>query len=372
MPPEAEKRGTPMGCFFCEGLNRRGFLQKMLLVLGGVAWELFRGEMPASAFSVISEEKEEAIGRRVHREILNRFGYYNDQALQAYVTQVGQRVLKPAESSPFKFQFTVVDDPLVNAFAVPGGFVYVTRGILAELNNEAELATVLAHEIAHVTSHHSAQQMTRALGAQIVTLGLAVLSPGGREHAAGWAALSNEISTQILLGYGREAELEADEKGLRWALKAGYDPGGLMSFMRTLQIRNRLTGVGYHAFRATHPDTLERIDRARVMIGILTPEDGRPLEVKEDAFKAHLDGLVYGEPKDRKRVRVLTAGDGQNLKEIAQALWGTENRAWDLALLNGIRDEDSPLRTGQKLKVIYDPFEEPPMHLPKDLSPNGQ
>ncbi len=370
MPPGVEKIGHAGSCFCCAGLNRRGFLKKMLLVLGGIAWELFHGGPFASAFSVISEEKEEAIGRKVHREILNKFGYYRDAALQAYVTQVGQRVLKQAESSPFKFLFTVVDHPMINAFAVPGGYVYVTRGILAELNNEAELAAVLGHEIAHVTSHHSAEQMTRALGAQIVTLGLAVVSPGGRENTAGWAALSNEIATQILLGYGREAELESDEKGLRWALKAGYDPRGLMSFMRTLQIRSRLSGIGYHAFRATHPDTLERIDRARVMIDILTPEDGRPLEVKADAFKARLDGLVYGKPTERKRIRILTAREGQNLKEIARGLWGTENRAWDLALLNGIRDEEGPLRAGQKLKVIYDPLEEDPVRLPKDLSPN--
>ncbi|MFQ5658711.1 MAG: M48 family metalloprotease, partial [Candidatus Methylomirabilales bacterium] len=223
-------------------------------------------------------------------------------------------------------------------------------------------------EIAHVTSHHSAEQMTRALGAQILGLGLAVLSPGGRENAAGWAALSSEITNQILLGYGREAELESDQKGLGWAVKAGYDPRGMIDFFRTLQIRYRLSGIGYHALRSTHPQTLERIDRSRVMIDILTAQTGRSLEVKADAFKAHLDGLVYGERRDRKRVRVVEVAEGQTLKNVARTLWGDENRAWDLALLNGIRDEELPLRGGQKLKVIYDPFEENPLQLPKDLS----
>ncbi|MFQ5882009.1 MAG: M48 family metalloprotease [Candidatus Methylomirabilales bacterium] len=347
-------------------MSRRGFLQGMLLLGGGIVWGLLRGRGPAWAFSVISEAQEEAIGKRAHREILKKFGYYQDAALQAYITRVGQRVLQEAESTPFEFQFTIVDHPMINAFAVPGGFVYITRGILAELNSEAELATVLGHEIAHVTSHHSAKQITRALGAKILTLGLAVLSPGGAENRAGWAALSGEIFTQILLGYGREAELEADEKGLRWAVKAGYDPRGMMSFMRTLQIRNRLTGVGYHTLRATHPQTLERIDRARVMIEILTAGAENSLEIKEDAFKAHLEGLMYGERSERKRVKIIAAHGGETLKEIARTLWGTENRAWDLALLNGIRKEDTPLRAGQKLKVIHDPFDERPLRLPKD------
>ncbi|MFQ5847052.1 MAG: M48 family metalloprotease [Candidatus Methylomirabilales bacterium] len=356
------------GCLRSGQVDRRRFLRGLLLLGGGIAWGLFRGVSPVCAFTVISEAKEEAIGKRAHQEILNKFGYYKDEALQAYVTRVGRRVLREAEPNPFKFQFTVVDQPVINAFAVPGGFVYVTRGILAQLNSEAELATVLGHEIAHVTSHHSAEQLTRALGAQILTLGLAAVSPGGRQNAAGWLALSSELFTQILLGYGREAELEADEKGLRSAVKAGYDPRGMVNFMRALQIQNRLSGVGYHALRGTHPDTLERIDRARVMVGILTPEAKRSLAVKADEYKAHLDGLVYGKRRERKRVRIVTARGGENLKQVAQSLWGTENRAWDLALLNGIRDESRPLHAGQKLKVIYDPLDEPPLRLPKDLS----
>jgi predicted Zn-dependent protease len=356
-------------CLSCSHqMNRRGFLRSMVLLGGGVIGHLLRGHVPAWAFSVISEEQEKAMGRRAHEQILAQFGYYRDASLQAFVTQLGQRVLREAESSPFEFRFTIVDVPMVNAFAVPGGFVYVTRGILAELNSEAELATILGHEIAHVTSHHSAEQMTRALGAQVLTLGLAVLSPGGQENAAGWTAISSEISTQILLGYGREAELESDEKGLKWAVKAGYDPRGMIDFLRSLQIRYRLSGIGYHALRATHPEILERIDRNRVMIDILTDKAAGPLKVEADDYKARLEGLVYGGRGGQKQVRVLAARGGENVKDIAKTLWGTENRAWDLALLNGIRDQDRPLRPGEKLKVIYDPLEEPPVQLPKDLS----
>ena len=357
-------------------MRRRAFLRGVVLLGGGIAvllgggimGEAVCGRASAWAFSIISAEKEEAIGKRAHQEILQNFGYYKDVALQAYVTQVGERVLREAESSPFKFQFTVVDHPMVNAFAVPGGFVYVTRGMLAELNSEAELATILGHEIAHVTSHHSAEQMTRALGAQILGVGLAVLSPGGRENAGGWAALSGAIANQILLGYGREAELESDQKGLRWAVKAGYDPQGMINFLHTLQVRYRLSGIGYHALRSTHPETLERIDRSRVMIEILTAQTGRSLEVMADSYKARLDGLVYGDRHERKHVKVLSAQEGESLKDIAKTLWGTENRAWDLALLNGIRDEGRPLREGEKVKIIYDPFEETRFRPPKDHS----
>jgi predicted Zn-dependent protease len=340
----------------------------MGLLGGGILGHLLRGYMPAWAFAIISEAQEEAMGRRAHQQILSQFGYYRDTGLQAFVTQVGQRVLRQAESSPFEFQFTIVDIPMVNAFAVPGGFVYVTRGILADLNSEAELATILGHEIAHVTSHHSAEQMTRALGAQILGLGLAVLSPGGPQNSAGWAAISSEISTQILLGYGREAELESDEKGLRGAVKAGYDPRGMIDFLRSLQIRYRLSGIGYHALRASHPQILERIDRNRVMIQVLTSKGGRDLEVKADDYKSRLEGMVYGDRREKKEVRVVAAQGGERVKDIARSLWGTENRTWDLALLNGIRDQDRPLRPGEKLKVIYDPLEESPAQFPKDLS----
>ncbi|MFQ5959814.1 MAG: M48 family metalloprotease [Candidatus Methylomirabilales bacterium] len=358
-----------MPCLGCNGngMDRRQFLRSMVLLSGGMMGHLLRGHVPAWAFSVISEEQEAAMGRKAHQQILAQFGYYRDASLQAFVTQVGQRVLREAESSPFEFRFTIVDHPMVNAFAVPGGFVYVTRGILAELNSEAELATILGHEIAHVTSHHSAEQMTRAMGAQLLALGLAIASPGGAENRAGWAAISNEISTQILLGYGREAELESDEKGLRWAVKAGYDPRGMIGFLRSLQIRYRLSGIGYHALRASHPEILERIDRNRVMIEILTEKVTGPLTVNADDYKARLEGLVYGERREQKRVRVIAAPGGGSVKDIAKALWGTENRAWDLALLNGIRDQGRPLQPGEKIKMIYDPSEEPPPRF-QDLS----
>src|SRR3972149_11357191 len=232
LPSPVIGRGMKVTSCLCGGgLSRRGFLRGMLLLGGMIAGKLLRGLAPAWAFSVISEAQEEAIGRRAHPQILEKFGYYKDASLQAYVSQVGQRVLRQAESSPFTFQFTIVDHPMINAFAVPGGYVYITRGMMAELNNEAELASILGHEIAHVTSHHSAEQLTRAIGAQVLTLGLAVLSPGGRENTPGWLALSNELFTQILLGYGREAELESDEKRLRWAVKAGYDPQGSVGFI---------------------------------------------------------------------------------------------------------------------------------------------
>lgn len=357
-----------MSCPCGGGMNRRGFLRSVVLLSGGIAAHLLRGRMPAWALSVISEAQEEAMGRRAHPQILQQFGYYRDARLQAFVTQVGQRVLQTAESSPFDFQFTIVDHPMVNAFAVPGGFVYVTRGILAELNSEAELATVLGHEIAHVTSHHAAEQMTRQLGAQLLALGLAVASPGGAENRAGWSAISNEISTQILLGYGRQAENESDEKGLKWAVKAGYDPRGMISFLRNLQIRYRLSGIGYHPLRATHPEILERIDRNRVMIEVLTDKPESSLEVKADEYKERLEGLVYGDRREEKRVVVVDARGGETVKDISRTLWGTETRAWDLALLNGIRDQDSPLRQGEKIKVVYDPSEKPPPNLPKDLS----
>src|SRR5574337_2162536 len=167
----------------CNGVGRRNFL---LLVVGS----LLGFALPRHAYSfisIISEADENEIGKRADEEILKHFGRYRDQQLQAYVESIGQRLLEGIGPTSFHYSFKIIDTAEVNAMALPGGYIYITRGILAMLNNEAQLAGVLGHEIGHATSRHAAKQLTKALGAQILSLGLMAVSPGGRQNTGEWA-----------------------------------------------------------------------------------------------------------------------------------------------------------------------------------------
>lgn len=311
------------------------------------------GARGAAAFTVISEAQEVEIGRKADQEVLKRFGYYEDPALQAYVNEVGQRLAKVADPRNVQYHFKVVDVPEVNAFALPGGYIYVTRGLLASANSEAELAGVLGHEIGHVVERHAAKQLTRAVGMQLITLGLMAASPGGREHMGEWAMVSSQLFNQILLGYGREAEFQADEMGVRFGRKAGYDPRRMGLFLRYLRIMERLHGNQFHAFEADHPDTNLRIVKAESLADILAA-GALNLEVRANEYKAHLDGVTYGDKKDRKRIRIYTAKGGETIADIARDVVGDPQQAFDLSLLNGVK-EGEPVKAGNKVKLIATP-----------------
>ncbi|MBI3988036.1 MAG: M48 family metalloprotease [candidate division NC10 bacterium] len=307
---------------------------------------------PGMAQVIISESQEVSLGRQANEEILKRFGRYEDPKLEAYVASVGQRLVQSMEESRgFRYTFTILDTPEANAMALPGGYVYITRGMLAELNSGAQLAGVLGHELGHVTARHAAKQLTRALGYQILTLGIIAVSPGGREHTAEWGLLMSQIFQMLLLGYSRDFELEADTLGLRYAAKAGYDPGQMVSFLRQMKMKERLRGLGYHGF-STHPEFSERIVKAQTLADLLTTEEGSG-EVDADTYKAHLEGLRYGEKGEYKRLKIYTAKGGESLPQVAQELLKDQSKAWDLALLNGLK-EDAVLKAGEKVKVILD------------------
>lgn len=320
-----------------------GFLLTLVLTI--------LSQASAHAFTVISETQEVALGQQADQEVLKHFGRYEDQALEAYVATVGERLLKGVGTRGFQYQFKILDAKEVNAMALPGGYVYVTRGMLAELNGEAELAGILGHEIAHVTERHAAKQLTRALGYQILTLGLMALSPGGREYAGQWGIVMGQLFQLALLGYGKEAELEADEVGLRYTSRAGYDPRVMGGFLRRLRLKERLEGLGYHGF-STHPETGERIVKVETLAGLLADQGGE-LIVGSDRYKTHLEGLVYGGKKEWKRMRIYTARGGENLTQVAQEVYKDEKKAWDLAFWNGLK-EGAILREGEKLKVMPD------------------
>jgi predicted Zn-dependent protease len=345
-------------------ISRRAFLLVAVATLHG-----FVVPQRASGFTIISEAEENEIGKKADEEILRRYGRYRDQELQAYVESVGQRLLEGIGPSSFRYSFKIVDMPEVNAMALPGGYIYVTRGMMAMLNSEAQLAGVLGHEIGHASARHAANQLTKALGAQILSLGLMALSPGGRENAGNWARVSGAISDHILLGYGREAELEADELGLRAAYRAGYDPREMVGFLRAMKMKERLEALGYHGFQGTHPETTERIVKAETMAGILIAQGGGSLQVNANEYKARLEGLTYGARQDNRRLKIYAAKAGDTPSSVARDILGDQQLAWQVANLNGIK-EATIFREGERVKLLEPSPEDAQGERRLKLSPN--
>jgi predicted Zn-dependent protease len=339
-------------CVSCGGGSGGWGRREFLRVLGQACLAVALGPGLARAQTIMDETSDVKIGREADPEILKQFGYYDGPDIQNYVAQVGRRVVSRAHAR-FSFEFKVVDQTYVNAMALPGGFIYVSRGMLAELNEEAQLAGILGHEITHVNSRHGVKLMTKALIAQGLTLaGVVGAAAGGSGSAAsGIAMISNHITNYMLLGYGREFEVEADEVGLRHAHRAGYDPRRLVSFFRHLRRMEILRGQTlYHGFEATHPDTAMRIAKVDTMANLLTAEGGA-LEIRADQYKAQLERLRYGEAKDQLRIKVYTVKPGDTLASIAQEEMGDEGRRFELASLNGLPDGGA-LTPGSRLKLI--------------------
>lgn len=317
-------------------------------ILAGLLVAPAAGPPTASAFSILSEAQEIEIGRRADPEIQKRYGVLDDAALQAYVASIGGRLVDAPGVRPYPYRFLVVDSPEVNAFALPGGYVYVTRGMLAALTSEAELAGILGHEIGHVSNRDGARQLTKGLGLQALTLALAVVSPGGRENAGSWIQVMSQLSNLILLGYSREAELEADAAAIASLHAAGYDPQGVPRVLRRLRQRERLGGVAYPGVLSTHPDSATRIAKAETLAGLV--RSGSHV-IGEEEYRRRLDGLAYGERRDGQRVRLYAAKGGETLEDVARTILGASGAAWELALLNGM-DERTLLREGQLVKYI--------------------
>src|SRR5262252_1174371 len=180
--------------------------------------------------SFMSEEKEIALGQENDAQVRKEMGSYDDRALQEYVTSVGMKLAVNSERANLPWHFTVVDVPAINAFALPGGYIYITRGILPYLDDESQLAGVLGHEIGHVTARHSVSQQSKSTLAQIGIIGGAIFAPGGAQAAE---AASTGLGL-LFLKYGRDDEAQADQLGVRYSSRAGWDPAGIPRMLTTL------------------------------------------------------------------------------------------------------------------------------------------
>jgi predicted Zn-dependent protease len=250
-------------------------------------------------FSLMSEAQEIQIGKEADVEIRREMGIYDDKNLQQLVSSIGLGLAKVSERPSLPWQFTVVDQPAINAFALPGGFIYITRGILPFLDDEAELAGVLGHEIGHVTARHSAQQYSRATGAQLGLLLGSIFVPAARP----FGQLAEAGLGVLFLKYGREDELQADELGVRYAVQTGWDPAGIAGMLTTLARLDEASGEtkGIPNWLSTHPAPADRVENIQTTVKE-TPAPGKR-GTDDAAFLRHVDGLVYGDNPDQGIVR---------------------------------------------------------------------
>src|SRR3989454_3017836 len=239
---------------------------------------------------LVSESQEIALGRDYDQQVAASIGVYPDSELQRYIQQFGARLAATSERPNLPWSFRVVDDPVVNAFALPGGFIYVTRGILAHLNSEAELAGVVGHEIGHVTARHSASQMTKQQLAQVGLVVGAIASPEfGR-----YTGLAGQALGVLFLKYSRDNERQADDLGLRYLRRVNYDPRELPHVFEMLTRVSQAQGGGrVPEWLATHPDPENRRGRIEQEIASL-PQSFSGVAVNRDSYLRRPHGLVVG------------------------------------------------------------------------------
>jgi predicted Zn-dependent protease len=252
-----------------------------------------------SDFVMMSEAQELELGRRYNQQILKQYPRYADEQLQAYVQQVGERVARHSHRGQLDYQFTVVDSPDINAFAVPGGYIYIHRGLLAYLNSEAELAAVLGHEVGHVTARHSVQQQSQSSAWNILGQAVAI---GTGIGAAG--DLANVLGGTFVRGYGRDMELEADGLGAQYLARSGYDPQAMIEVVKVLKAQEDFArdqaaqrgqsrpAAGYHGLFDTHPDNDRRLQQ---VLGPAQALSTGQQEVNRETFLERLDGLPFGD-----------------------------------------------------------------------------
>jgi len=260
-----------------------------------IAWIISCAVNPVTGkkeFMLVSESQEIALGKQTDQQVIETYGLYNNQQLNNYVNVIGQKMAKLSHRPNLSFSFKVLDTGVINAFAVPGGFIYVTRGILAYLNNEAELAGVLGHEIGHVTARHTAKQVSKS---QVAQLGLGIGSMLS-ETFQKYAGMAQFGVGMLFLKFSRDNERQADALGVEYSSKASFDANHMANFFGTL---NRLhpasEGAGLPDWFSTHPNPPDRIKAvkrdAQKWQANLTQKQ---FFVNRNNFLNKVNGIIYG------------------------------------------------------------------------------
>jgi predicted Zn-dependent protease len=244
-----------------------------------------------SELALISEGQEIQMGQQAAQDVARTIGLYNDPKVQAYVATIGKRMAAQSERPKLPWEFHVVDDASVNAFALPGGFIYVTRGLMTSINDEAELATVLGHEIGHVTNRHSVQQISKA---QLAQIGLGVGSILSSDIAR-FGQLASAGLSILFLKYGRDAENQADQAGFRYALNQSYDVREMTKVFETLNRVSEASNAGkLPEWLSTHPNPENRIEHIESILDTLHRDLSKGI-VNEQQYLQYVKGMTYGE-----------------------------------------------------------------------------
>mgnify|MGYP006423501627 CR=1 FL=1 len=255
---------------------------------------------------VSSQAGEIEQGREMHEEMMAKGAAYDDPALQEYVDRIGQRLAKHSDMPDLEWTFTVIDAPDLNAFALPGGFIYINRGLLAYLDSEAQLAGVIGHEIAHVTARHHAQRKSAGVANKVLATTAYVFTGSRDVYTA-----SSMYGAELMSGFGRDMELEADGFGAEYMYRSGYEPEALLDVIGVLKnhqlfqrVKAKSSGqpVGtYHGVYATHPRNDKRLQT--VIQAAAELDEGAYIDSPEKPgeFRRHTDGLVWGQSATGQR-----------------------------------------------------------------------
>lgn len=328
-------------------------------LLGGCGTAMVNPVTGQAERSVMSEEAEVAEGAKGHQEVLKEYGAYNNPTVQAYVNALGQKLAAQSQRSHLQWHFTVLDSPEINAFALPGGYVYVTRGIMAYMDSEADLAGVIGHEIGHVTARHGAQRATRqqdaGLGVFAANILGAVLEAKG---VAGAGQLAGQVSQTVAAGYiasyGRDQELQADSLGAEYLSRVHYDPRNMIDVIKVLKNQERFAADVAQAegrpapargdWLASHPSNDQRLDT----ITQLANQYQRPAGYEDEGrvrYQKVIGGLQFGDSAEQGLVRGRNFyHPGLGLGLTAPAGWTIQNGADQVAVVSAGRDAALVLR----------------------------
>ncbi|MGB9128088.1 MAG: M48 family metalloprotease [Thiobacillus sp.] len=305
-------------------------------------------------FVLMSEQQEIQLGAQAHQDVLKEYAALKNPALQAYVDEVGQQLARQSHRPHLQWHFTVVDSPDVNAFALPGGYVYITRGLMAYLNSEAELAGVVGHEIGHVTARHGVRQQSASTAAGLGAVLGSILVPGMNNQAG--ATLLQTLAQAWTAGYGREHELESDRLGAEYLAKTGYNPQAMIDVIGTLKNQELFAAEQarrdgrqprtYHGTFDTHPsnDTrLKKVVDTANQYTVANPREGR------NDYLQKMAGVFFGDSPDQGLIRNnLLLHEKLGLAIQFPPGWRVQNRPDRVLALSPKGDALVELRQGPK------------------------
>ena len=286
--------------------------------------------------NIISESQEIQMGREADQQVVAEMGLYDDPKAQAYVSRLGKELAAHSERPNLPWSFKVVDDPAVNAFALPGGFIYVTRGLMTHMTNEAELVSVIGHEIGHVTARHSVNQMSKQQLANIGLIAGAIFRPDIAQGPLG--QLAGQGLGLVFLKFSRDDERQADELGLRYLRGENYDPRQMAEVFKTLERVGEEAGPGAKVpnWMSTHPAPAERYQTVqKALEGLQTAG----LKVNEEPYLEVVDGMVFGQdPREGFFKNTVFYHPGMKFQFTFPQGWKTQNTKSAVAALAPDKD----------------------------------